>query len=205
MNEAVNRMLAGYKYDTTRDIINALREILQEIVLLGLWRSKFFEHAAFYGGTALRILYGLDRFSEDLDFSLLAPDSEFDLGKYTTALEKELRAFGFEVLVDKRNKAVSLPTQSAFLKTSTLNALLMVTADNEIAQGIPAGQLLKIKLEVDTEPPAGFGIKSKYGVVSEKTYLRVNGGDYFFGLGLIGFGHVIFLSCSCGMCVRICS
>ncbi len=162
MNEAVNRMLAGYKCDTTRDIINALREILQEIVLLGLWRSKFFEHAAFYGGTALRILYGLDRFSEDLDFSLLAPDSEFDLGKYTTALEKELRAFGFEVLVEKRNKAVSSPIQSAFLKTNTLNALLMVTADNEIAQGIPAGQLLKIKLEVDTEPPAGFGIESKY-------------------------------------------
>ena len=162
MNEAVNRMLAGYKCETTRDIINALREILQEIALLGLWRSKFFEHAAFYGGTALRILYGLDRFSEDLDFSLLAPDFEFDLKKYTTALEKELRAFGFDIRVEKRNKAVASPIQSAFLKANTLNVLLMITADSEIAHGIPAGQLLKIKLEVDTEPPPGFRIESKY-------------------------------------------
>ena len=99
MNEAVERMLSRYNCSTTRDTTNALREILQEIVLLGLWRSKFFEHAAFYGGTALRILYGLDRFSEDLDFSLLKIDDSFDLGKYTTALEKELHGFGFEVSV----------------------------------------------------------------------------------------------------------
>ncbi|VAW76979.1 FIG00678143: hypothetical protein, partial [hydrothermal vent metagenome] len=70
---------------------------MQEIALLGLWRGKFFEKAAFYGGTALRILYGLDRFSEDLDFSLRAPMRGFELDKYSPALEKELRAFGFDV------------------------------------------------------------------------------------------------------------
>lgn len=78
MNDAISRMLAKYRLETLDDHLRALREILQEIALLGLWRSKFFEHGAFCGGTALRILHGLDRFSEDLDFSLLAPTPGFE-------------------------------------------------------------------------------------------------------------------------------
>ena len=81
MNEAVMRMLARYERRRVEDEVKALREILQEIALLGLWRSRFFEKAAFYGGTALRILYGMDRYSEDLDFSLLKPAAEFDLSR----------------------------------------------------------------------------------------------------------------------------
>lgn len=68
-------------------MVRALREIIQEVALLGLWRAKFFEHAAFYGGTALRILYGLDRFSERLDFSLLEPSDDFNLARFTASLE----------------------------------------------------------------------------------------------------------------------
>ena len=83
MNEAVARMMSRYECRRLEDYLRALREILQEIALLGLWRSKFFEKAAFYGGTALRILYGLDRFSEDLDFSLLRSHSDFDLSRYS--------------------------------------------------------------------------------------------------------------------------
>lgn len=162
MNEAVERMLSRYNCSTTRDTTNALREILQEIVLLGLWRSKFFEHAAFYGGTALRILYGLDRFSEDLDFSLLKVDESFDLGKYTTALERELHGFGFKTQVVKREKTYSSPVQSAFLKANTLNTLLTVTTDTGITRGVNPGQLLKIKIEIDTEPPLGFTTESQY-------------------------------------------
>ena len=81
MNEAVMRMLARYERRRVEDDVKALREILQEIALLGLWRSRFFERGAFYGGTALRILYGLDRFSEDLDFSLLKATAEFDISR----------------------------------------------------------------------------------------------------------------------------
>ncbi len=71
MNEAVRQMLAAYEVRSVQDSLWALREVMQEIALLGLWRGKFFEKAAFYGGTALRVLHGLDRYSEDLDFSLL--------------------------------------------------------------------------------------------------------------------------------------
>jgi len=82
MHEIISVMLSRYACKTYQDYQNALKEIIQEISLLGLWRGKFFEKAAFYGGTALRILYGLDRFSEDLDFSLLEPNRKFELNHY---------------------------------------------------------------------------------------------------------------------------
>lgn len=162
MQSAVAQMLAKYDCQRAEDYVVALREILQEIALLGLWRSKFFEKAAFYGGTALRILHDLDRFSEDLDFSLLEPMADFGLQRYSVALEKELRAFGFDVAVEQKNQSVATPVQSAFLKADTLNQLLVIQAGDDIARQIPPGQVVRIKLEVDTEPPGGFATESRY-------------------------------------------
>lgn len=162
MQDAVKTMLARYDCHSNVQYSNALQEILQEIVLLGLWRSKFFEHAAFYGGTALRILYGLDRFSEDLDFSLLRVNKDFQLNKYLAALEKEVRAFGFEADIKLKNKSIVSAVQSAFLKTDTAGALLTITSDEAISSSVPSGKLLRIKLEVDTEPPPAFETETKY-------------------------------------------
>lgn len=162
MNEAVARMMSRYKCRRLEDYVRALREILQEIALLGLWRSKFFEKGAFYGGTALRILYGLDRFSEDLDFSLLQPQPNFDLSRYSKALQTEMRSFGFEVTVDSKEKRTPGAVQSAFLKANTLRQLLAIEAGKEIVRGLPKGQVLKIKIEVDTDPPPGFTTEVKY-------------------------------------------
>lgn len=162
MNPAITRMLEKYHTHTVDDSVQALREIIQEVALLGLWRAKFFEHAAFYGGTALRILHGLDRFSEDLDFSLLGPADGFNLGKYTESLEEELRSFGFRINVEMVDKAVETAVQSAFLKGNTRNELLVIETGEELARQIPAGHLLKIKLEVDTEPPPGFDTETRY-------------------------------------------
>ncbi|MCF6179264.1 MAG: nucleotidyl transferase AbiEii/AbiGii toxin family protein [Geopsychrobacter sp.] len=162
MHEAVRQMLAKYECQRVEDYAQALREILQEVALFGLWRAKFFDKAAFYGGTALRILYGLDRFSEGLDFSLLRPQGDFRLERYSDALEKELAAFGFEVWVELKNKAVPSAVQSAFLKTDTSNELLVIQAGEEIVRQIPAGKQIRIKIEVDTNPPAGFGTENKY-------------------------------------------
>src|SRR3954465_13186379 len=97
-------MLGRYNCKSIEDQERALREIIQEIALLGLWRAKFFEHAAFYGGTALRILYGLDRFSEDLDFSLLQPRKQFDLRPYLEAVKVELDAMDFNVDISEKAK-----------------------------------------------------------------------------------------------------
>src|SRR5271168_5415411 len=104
MNPAILSMLDRYNCVSLQDYENALKEIMQEIALLGLWRSKFFEHTAFYGGTALRILYGLDRFSEDLDFSLLKQNKNFNLTPYLEAIKIELLGFGFSVTVEQKNK-----------------------------------------------------------------------------------------------------
>ena len=162
MNAAIGKMLDKYDCQHVGETVQALREIMQEIALLGLWRSKFFERAAFYGGTALRILYGLDRFSEDLDFSLLESDPDFDLTKYSQILERELSAFGFDVRVETKKKSVETAVQSAFLKADTVNQLLLIQARDELVRQIPPGQILRIKLEIDTDPPEGFKTESKY-------------------------------------------
>jgi len=164
MNEAIARMLARYEARRLEDYVRALREILQEIALLGLWRSKFFEHAAFYGGTALRILHGIDRFSDDLDFSLLRPSSRFDLSRYSAALQTEIRSFGFEVRVvtKEKEKETRSAIQSAFLKADTLKQLVVVEAGQEMTRELPRGQVLKIKIEVDTDPPPGFETETRF-------------------------------------------
>lgn len=162
MHDAVERMLVKYDPKSIDDTMRALREIIQEIALLGLWRARFFEHAAFYGGTALRILHGIDRFSEDLDFSLLTPVPEFSLMRYSAALEEEVRAFGFNLRMEAVEKSVKSAVQSAFLKANTRNELLVIEADERLAGQIPPGQVLKIKVEVDTDPPPGFMTTTRY-------------------------------------------
>lgn len=155
-------MISKYQCRSQSDYQRALREIFQEIALLGLWRSKFFERAAFYGGTALRILYGLERFSEDLDFSLLKPDRDFRIEKYGDALERELESFGFKVRFEKKHKVQSTSIESAFLKANTFSEFVVVEADRSIMDEISRKQELKIKLEVDVDPPLGFETEFRF-------------------------------------------
>lgn len=162
MNEAIRQMLATYEIRTVEDSLRALREVMQEIALLGLWRSKFFENAAFYGGTALRVLYGLDRFSEDLDFSLLEKRKDFDLAAYGEALRRELASFGFSVEIESRLKPASAAIQSAFLKADTRTQMITVEFDKGLVQKVHRNQMLKIKLEVDVDPPMGFATDVRY-------------------------------------------
>src|SRR5687767_4897461 len=101
----IKEWLEQYKPTNQDEAEQALREIMQEIALAGLQRSGFFEEAAFYGGTALRIFHGLDRFSEDLDFSLLKPDPGFSLQPHLNGMVKEFSALGLEVAVQEKTKA----------------------------------------------------------------------------------------------------
>ena len=115
----IKEWLDSYKIENSNDGSNALREIMQEIALAGLERSHFFEHAAFYGGTALRIFYGLNRFSEDLDFSLLAPNSDFILEKHLTSIQNEFESLGMKISINKKKKTNEYNIESAFLKADT--------------------------------------------------------------------------------------
>ncbi len=162
METPLTKLLEKYAPKSKQDYLVALREILQEIALLGLWRSKFFDHAGFYGGTALRIIHGLDRFSEDLDFSLLQPQPEFDLERFRDGLARELSAFGFTATFETKTKTAQSAIHSAFLKADTLSQLILLNADEDILAQIPKGQVIKVKLEVDTHPPPGFATEIQY-------------------------------------------
>lgn len=152
MNSIVLDRIKQAQNKSLEDEMALIREIIQELALLGLWRSKFYEKACFYGGTALRILHGLERFSEDLDFSLLKPDPEFDIMKYEGAIKKELQSFGFEVEIVSKIKKISTNIQSAFIKANTLVHLLKVSSSHKTHRD----SLFKIKIEVDKDPPPGF-------------------------------------------------
>lgn len=157
-DEKIEQMLSRYELHTVHDHENALKEIIQEIILLGLWRSKFYEKAAFYGGSALRILHKLDRFSEALDFSLIQPEKPFDIKKYLGAVKLELELWGFEVTteeIDKKNKST---IDSAFIKANTLVHLLKIDSNLKTHKNA----VMKIKLEIDQDPAIGFTCDLKY-------------------------------------------
>lgn len=153
---ALIKMLEKYDLSNSNSSYDALREILQEIVLLGLYDAGFFKHAAFYGGTALRILHNLPRFSEDLDFSLLEKNPDFNLESYKEAIISTLKAFGFDVTIEIKEKNNSSAIASAFVKGNTIEHFININAPTDITSKIHRDQAVKIKLEVDTNPPLEF-------------------------------------------------
>lgn len=153
---AIINMLRRYDLSTAHSSYDALREILQEIVLVALYDAGFFKHAAFYGGTALRILHQLPRFSEDLDFSLLKPQPDFDIAPFQQAIVKTLQAYGFTVTITIKNKSTNSAVASAFIKGHTQEHLINIQAPTAVTQAIHKEQTVKIKLEVDTDPPLDF-------------------------------------------------
>ena len=162
MNTAIEQMLKNYQIENIYDQKNAMKEIMQEIVLCGLSRAGFFQKAAFYGGTALRIFYGMDRFSEDLDFSLVTADLDFDLSVYFPVLEKEVRAFGLHVTIQEKEKTKESNIRSAFLKGNTKEHLLLFYADENLAGSVARSEVVKIKFEVDINPPEYASFEHKY-------------------------------------------
>lgn len=156
----IKQWLATYKSNTAIEAEQALREIMQEITLAGLSRGGFFKEAAFYGGTALRIFYGLDRFSEDLDFSLLKPNKEFEIANHLEYILDEFKSVGMIVSIKEKVKPKDSNIDSAFLKSETIWSELIL--ENATFQtGLSNKPNIKIKIEVDTNPPIGFEAEDK--------------------------------------------
>ena len=173
MNTVIEEMLKSYQVDNIYDRKNAMKEIMQEIVLCGLSRAGFFKEAAFYGGTALRIFYGLDRFSEDLDFSLEQINLDFDLCSYFPVLEKEVKAFGLNVEIQEKEKTKDSNIRSAFLKGNTKEHLLLFYADERVVGTVAKNEVVKIKFEVDTNPPAFATYEHKYRLLPVPYEIRL--------------------------------
>ena len=155
MNNAIEAMLARYNPKNNNERENAIKEILQEIALAGLSRGGFFEKAAFYGGTCLRIFHGLNRWSEDLDFALLSKESDFRLDEYFPALEKEFKSYGIDISVEEKKKDDDSLVRSAFLKGSTLTLMMSFFPKSEDARRVVPNQKIKIKFEIDADNPSG--------------------------------------------------
>jgi predicted nucleotidyltransferase component of viral defense system len=156
----IKEWIAEYNPQNEEETLSALREIMQEILLAGLSRTDFYERAAFYGGTALRIFYKLDRFSEDLDFSLLEEDSGFSLEPYFPSIVSEFEALGITVSIKEKDKTAQTNVDSAFLKSETIWKEL-VLEDIVKQAGIKSNRSIKIKIEVDRKPPLGFETEEK--------------------------------------------
>ena len=216
MNNAVKSMLEKYELKSSVDYENALKEIIQEITLLGLWRSKFFEKATFYGGTALRLLYGLDRFSEDMDFSLYEPDMDFRIEKYFNAVKDELLSFGLDVSVEQKEKKNS-NIESAFIKAGTVKNFIEINVPSDLLKSVSNSKMLKIKIEVDIDPPGMFETEAKYvfnpipfsvstykipylfagkmhAILCRQWKTRVKGRDWYDLVWYVGNNHKLSLS-----------
>lgn len=151
MNEIYSQMLSAYEQTTEQQKRNATFEVNQQIILAGLYNGGFFDVAAFYGGTCLRIFHSLQRFSEDMDFSLLAPNDDFDFTQYFQPIVDEFAMVGREVEIKKKDKKSFAKVESAFLKDNT--DVYDVTFQTE--------KSVKIKIEVDTQPPLKFDTEQK--------------------------------------------
>ncbi|MBP1677786.1 MAG: hypothetical protein H6Q20_2345 [Bacteroidetes bacterium] len=151
MSNIFDQMLDRYEIRTNDDYTNALHEVMQQIALAGLYRGGFFNKAAFYAGTCLRIFYQLQRFSEDMDFSLLQHDEHFKLEDYFEPISAEFKALGREVVINKREKKKQTNVESAFLKDDTAIYNLQFRTEQHV----------KIKIEVDVNPPTGFSSEHK--------------------------------------------
>ena len=150
-NEIYDSMLSLYDLTTEQNKRNAIFEVNQQVILAGLYSGGFFESAAFYGGTCLRIFHGLQRFSEDMDFSLLTQDDAFDFSKYFQPIVDTFALVGREVEIKKKDKKNFGKVESAFLKDNTDVYDVMFQTEKSI----------KIKIEVDTYPPLNFKTEQK--------------------------------------------
>lgn len=151
MSGIFERMLSAYDTSTPMAKRNATYEVMQQVALAGLQRGGFFEKAAFYGGTCLRIFHGLGRYSEDMDFTLLKEDASFNIENYFPSIIAEFKALGRDLVITKKEKRNFGKVESAFLKDDTHVYNLAFQTEKS----------LKIKIEVDTKPPLGFGTEQK--------------------------------------------
>lgn len=137
--------------------LNAIKEIIQEIALAGLSRSDFFKYAAFQGGTCLRILYGLNRFSEDLDFILLEPNPNFVWDTFLNQITLEFEVYGLHLEIKDRSKTEDI-IKKVFIKEDSFGQILTLSYPRSISDT----QKIQIKLEIDTNPPLGSNFESQF-------------------------------------------
>lgn len=162
MRSSIEEIVDKYNPKTIEELKAALREVLQSIVLIGLSRGGFFNKASFYGGTALRIFYGLNRYSEDLDFTLKEKDKNFNLEPYLKYVKEVALSYGLELEVTTKIKQVDTPIESAFAKLNTYQTFINLKFDANMSNRLHKDEVIKVKFEVDCNPALGFKTESRW-------------------------------------------
>lgn len=158
----INEMINLYNPKSLNENKAVLREILQSIVLIGLSRADFFKKASFYGGTALRIFYGLNRYSEDLDFTLNEKNDSFSLEPYIESIKNVASSYGIELDINIKKKEIKTPVESAFAKLNTYQTFINLKINDEITSLLHKDENIKVKFEIDLNPTIGFNVESKW-------------------------------------------
>lgn len=161
----INQMLENYNLDEIKDKKNAMKEIMQEITLAALAKTDFFKHAAFYGGTALRIFHNLNRFSEDLDFTLLTTNEGFSFQKYIPAINEVVLSLGLKFSIVEKQKTKDSQIKSAFLKGDTKEHFLIFFPDSSDGSSLHKNEKITIKFEIDIIPPKFATTELKFGLL----------------------------------------
>lgn len=162
MKRTIEELLKNYGCTNADEAKMALREITQSVILIGLSRGGFFKHASFYGGTALRIFYGLNRYSEDLDFTLNAKNDEFSLDDYIPEIRNVGLSYGLDFQVETKKKKKETPVESAFAKLNTYETFISLKVDQDILNVLHKDEVMKVKFEIDRDPSLGFEKESKW-------------------------------------------
>ena len=158
----INEMINLYNPKSLNENKAILREILQSIVLIGLSRADFFKKASFYGGTALRIFHGLNRYSEDLDFTLNEKNDSFSLESYVESIKTVALSYGIELDINVKKKEIKTPVESAFAKLNTYQTFINLKINDEITSLLHKDENIKVKFEIDLNPAIGFNVESKW-------------------------------------------
>lgn len=168
----IEQMLNKYdEFTINKDPKNVIKEVLQEVILAGLAKTDFFTYAAFYGGTALRLFYDMERFSEDLDFSLLVPDPNFTLEKYFPSITSALKSLGFDFKVAVKDKTKLSNILSAFVKGNTQETILSIFPHT--SRNFPHNDVINIKFEIDLNPPPFAHTEIKYRLLPFPYAVRI--------------------------------
>lgn len=158
----LEQIIKSYNPKTIEETKAIIREIVQSIVLIGLSRSNFFAKASFYGGTALRIFYGLNRYSEDLDFTLNEPDKNFSIEPYIEKIREVGLSYGLNLDVTKKIKKVETPKESAFAKLNTYQTFISLKLNEKMISTLHKDEIIKVKFEIDCNPALGFKTENKW-------------------------------------------
>lgn len=162
MQTTIEEIISSYNPSTIEETKAIIREIVQSIVLIGLSRSNFFKIASFYGGTALRIFYNLNRYSEDLDFTLNEVDDNFSITPYISKIQEVALSYGLNLEISTKIKTANTPIESAFAKLNTYQTFINLRINNKMVSTLHKDENIKVKFEIDCHPAIGFKTENKW-------------------------------------------